>query len=129
MAAAALHSNPHFVHVGVRCRRTTLVYLPLWTLATIKVIPCLSLIPMHGLPVGLCLGPSSSLLCLVEVFSESANHSGLQAGQTAAVMESAEALQKGAVYADVAEGGKHSRTLHGYLPVVPKSPHSHEEAI
>eukprot|EP00903_Cladosiphon_okamuranus_P008955 g8569.t1 len=38
------------------------------------------------------------------VFSESANHSGLRADQTAAVVDSAEALRKGAVYAEVAEG-------------------------
>lgn len=42
------------------------------------------------------------------MFSESANHSRLRADETAAVVGSAEALQKGAVYADVAEGGKHS---------------------
>eukprot|EP00752_Nemacystus_decipiens_P007278 g6514.t1 len=38
------------------------------------------------------------------VFSESANHSGLLADQTAAVVESDEALKKGGMYAEVAEG-------------------------
>ncbi|CBN77138.1 conserved unknown protein [Ectocarpus siliculosus] len=38
------------------------------------------------------------------VFSESANHSGLQPAETAAVVDGDEAARKGAVYADVAEG-------------------------
>lgn len=41
-----------------------------------------------------------------QVFSESVNHSGLQANDTAAVAESAEALRRGAMYADVSEGGR-----------------------
>ncbi|CAM9350044.1 unnamed protein product [Ectocarpus sp. 12 AP-2014] len=38
------------------------------------------------------------------VFSESANHSGLQPAETAAVVDDDEAARKGAVYANVAEG-------------------------
>lgn len=50
-----------------------------------------------------------------QVFSESVNHSGLQAGDTAAVMGSAEALRRGAVYADVSEGGRISLSLQIFL--------------
>ena len=64
-----------------------------------------------------CLRPPSQL---VQVFSESANHSGLRADQTAAVVESEEALRKGAMYAEVAEGGKEAP--HPFLCISPYTP-------
>lgn len=41
----------------------------------------------------------------IQVYSESVNHSRLQPADTAAVVIGDEAMEKGAVYADVAEGG------------------------
>lgn len=49
---------------------------------------------------------ASSTTLIFKVFSESANHSRLQPADTAAVVVGDEATAKGAVYADVAEGGK-----------------------
>lgn len=51
-----------------------------------------------------------------QIFSESANHSGLQRESTAALVDSAEATKKGAVYADVAEGGQSMSTPYTECP-------------
>lgn len=53
----------------------------------------------------------SCVPCLssLQVFSESANHSRLQPAETATVVDGDEAARKGAVYADVAEGGKSTK--------------------
>lgn len=80
------------------------------------LFPCLGLILMHGLPWACARRPPPSRLFFVQVFSESANHSGLQADETAAVVETAEALQKGAMYADLAEGGENSKPFRYSYP-------------
>lgn len=56
--------------------------------------------------------PISNSLLTSQVFSESANHSGLDPSSTAEVVGSEEAMKMGAVYADIGEGGELSSALY-----------------
>lgn len=58
------------------------------------------------------------LLLLSQVFSESSNHCGLRHEDAAGVAGSAEGMRRGAVYADVAEGGENIN----YFPQASKHP-------